>query len=67
MKVTSISGSPRTVQVMLMLSPPLAEERDASMVTYGGPLGTANRVKEGQTTELNRTFVIGSVWDKQFY
>lgn len=40
LKLTFISGSPRTMHVRLNISPPLTIFEDASIVTKGGPLGT---------------------------
>lgn len=40
----SSSGSPRTVQVTLTLSPPLSDSGDTSRLTYGGPLGTVTEM-----------------------
>lgn len=46
LKLTSTSGSPNTVQVMLKVSPAIMLSAEASRLAKGGPLGTGNTRRE---------------------
>lgn len=55
----SSSGSPRAVQVTLILSPPLTDSGDTSRLTYGGPLGT---VSETIALLAALSIITGQLW-----